>query len=151
MDTPAIPVAPPTLPISTLASVGTMLATKGLAILGTFLVTHGLMTGSGTEELISLAPFLVSIGGSIYLEYLRPIFLAQMDVLKAKSLAQAAALRAANLPKVTVTQIAAQSPTMEAADVVKAIATLPPEIKANVAVVGPEGLPVSPVAPARAS
>lgn len=134
MDTPVtIPAAAPTSPLSTLESIGVMLTTKGLAILGTFLVTRGLMTGSNTEALISLAPFIVSIGGSLYVEYLRPIFLAQMEVLKAKSLAQAAALKAANLPKVTVTQIAAQSPTMDATAVAKVVATLPPEVKATVA------------------
>jgi hypothetical protein len=132
--TPAAIAGPPTLPPSTLNSVATMLATKGLAILGTFLVTHGLMTGSNTEALISLAPFLVSLAWSGYREYVRPILIAQLEVLKAKSLAQAAALKAANLPKVTVAQIAAQSPTMETTDVVRAIATLPPEIKATVAV-----------------
>lgn len=130
---PAVIDAPTALPPSTLNSVATMLATKGLAILGTFLVTHGLMTGSNTEALISLAPFIVSLGWSLYVQYARPIFLAQMEVLKAKSIAQAAALRAANLPKVTVAQIAAASPTMDASAVAKAIATLPAEIKANVA------------------
>lgn len=123
----------PKLPPSTLNSVLTMLATKGLTVLATFLVTHGVITGSNTEAIIALAPALVSLGWSAYVEYLGPIFRAQMDVLKAKSLAQAAALKAAGMPKVTVAQIAAQSPTMEAPDVVKAIATLPPEIKENVA------------------
>lgn len=136
MDTPA-PAAPP----STLTSVGTMLATKGLAVLATFLVTHGLMTGSSTEAFIALAPALVSLGWSGYREYLHPIFLAQMEVLKAKSLAQAAALKAANVPKVTVSQIAAQSPTMGPAEVAKVIATLPPEIKETVALPLPGGQP----------
>lgn len=120
-------------PPSTPNSVGTMLATKGLAMLATFLVTHGLMSGSNTEAFIAIAPLLVSLAWSGYVQYARPIFLAQLEVLKAKSLAQAAALKAANLPKVTVAQIAAQSPTMEATDVAKAISTLPPEIKATVA------------------
>lgn len=147
----AVPTTATIQPPSTLNSWATMLTTKGLAMLAMFLVTHGLMSGSNTEALIALAPLLVSLAWSGYVQYARPIFLAQMDVLKAKSLAQAAALKAANLPKVTVTQIAAQSPTMEPADVAKAIATLPPEIKATVAGPGPEGVPVSPVAPARAS
>ena len=129
--------AAPTLPPSTLNSVLTMLATKGLAVLAAFLVTHGVMTGSNTEAFIALAPALVSLGWSVWQLYLGPIFLAQMEVLKAKSLAQAAALKAANLPKVTVAQIAAQSPTMAAPDVLKAIATLPQSIKDNVAETAP--------------
>lgn len=123
----------PVLPPSTLTSVGTMLATKGLSVLAGIAVTHGLMTSSNTETFISAGLFLVSLGWSGYREYLRPILLAQLEVLKAKSLAQAAALQANNLPKVTVSQIAAQSPGMTQADVVKVVATLPPEIKANVA------------------
>jgi hypothetical protein len=128
-----------------------MLATKALSILAGIAVTHGLMTSSNTETFISVGLLLVSLGWSGYREYARPILLAQLEVLKAKSLAQAAALKAAGVPKVTVTQIAAQSPTMEAADVVKAIATLPQEIKATVAGQVPEAVPASPVAPARAS
>lgn len=130
----AQPTITPTLPPSTLNSVVTMLATKGLAVLAAFLVTHGVMTGSNTEAFIALAPALVSLGWSGYMEYLRPILSAQLEVLKAKSLAQAAALKAANLPKVTVAQIAAQSPVMEEPDVLKAIATLPAQIRENVAV-----------------
>lgn len=128
MDTPT-----PATPPSTLTSVGTMLATKGLSVLAGIAVTHGLMTSSNTETFISAGLLLVSLGWSGYVEYGRPILLAQLEVLKAKSLAQAAALKAANVPKVTVSQIAAQSPTMGPAEVVKAIATLPPEIKENVA------------------
>lgn len=133
MDAVTPAAAAPTLPPSTLVSVGTMLATKGLAMLAMFLVTHGLMSGSNTEAFIALAPLLVSLAWSGYVQYARPIFLAQLEVLKAKSLAQAAALKAANLPKVTVSQIAAQSPSMTQADVAKVVATLPAEIKANVA------------------
>lgn len=123
----------PTLPPSTLVSVGTMLATKGLTYLSGIAIAHGLMTSSNTETFVSGGLLLVSLGWSGYREYVRPILLAQLEVLKAKSLAQAAALKAANLPKVTVSQIAAQSPGMTQADVAKVVATLPAEIKANVA------------------
>lgn len=132
-STSTVPAATPTAPLSTLTSIGTTIATLALASAGTFLATHGLMTGSGKEELISLAPYVAAAAVAGWREYVRPILTAQLEVLKAKSLAQAAALKAANLPKVTVAQIAAQSPTMEAPAVVRAIATLPPEIKANVA------------------
>ncbi len=125
--------AAPTLPPSTLTSVGTMLATKCLSILAGVAVTHGLMTSSNTETFVSVGLLLISLGWSSYIEYVRPILLAQLEVLKAKSLAQAAALKAANLPKVTPAQIAAQSDILTPGDVVKAVATLPPEIKATVA------------------
>lgn len=120
-----------TNPLSTPTSILTTAATLGLTGLGTFLATHGLMSSSGTEALISLAPFAAAAAVAGWREYVRPILTAQLEVLKAKSLAQAAALKTANLPKVTVSQIAAQS-TMGPAEVVKAIATLPPEIKENV-------------------
>lgn len=131
MDPTATPA--PAAPLSTLTSILTTATTVGLTGLGTFLVTHGVMNSSGTEALISLAPFVAAAGLAGWREYVRPILTAQLEVLKAKSLAQAAALKAANLPKVTVAQIAAQSPTMGPPDVIKAIATLPPEIKATVA------------------
>lgn len=125
--------ATPTVnPMSTLSSVGTMIATKGLSILAGVAVTHGLITSSNTEMFISAGLFLVSLGWSSYMEYIRPILLAQLEVYKAKSLAQAAALRSAGVPQITVAQIAAQSPTMEAPTIAKVIATLPPEVKANV-------------------
>jgi hypothetical protein len=134
MDTPPPTAAPaPTIPPSTMTSVVTMLATKGLSVLAGIAVTHGLMTSSNTETFVSGGLLLVSLGWSFWNEYGRAIVMAQLEVLKAKSLAQAAALSAANAPKVTVAQIAAQSPTMDATQVVKAIATLPPEIKATVA------------------
>ena len=56
-----------------------------------------------------------------------------MEVLKAKALAQAAKLKDAGLPPVTVNQIAAQSSTMSSADVTKVIAKLPAELQAVVA------------------
>lgn len=134
MDAPNIPAtSTPTLPPSTLTSVGTMLATKGLSVLAGIAVTHGLMTSSNTETFISAGLLVVSLAWSGYTEYGRPILLAQLEVLKAKSLAQAAALKKANVPNVTVAQIAAQSPTLTQAQVVTAVATLPPEIKATVA------------------
>jgi hypothetical protein len=130
-----------------MTSILTTAATLGLTGLGTFLATHGLMNSSGTEALISLAPFVAAAGVATWREYVRPILTAQLEVLKAKSLAQAAALKAANAPKVTVAQIAAQSPTMDATQVVKAIATLPPEIKATV---GPPATPAASFPPPKA-
>ncbi len=121
-----------TVAISPVPSILTMLATKGLGVLAGIAVTHGLMTSSNTETFISGGLLLISLLWSFWNEYGKAIFFSQLEVLKAKSLAQAAALNSNNLPKVTVDQIAAQSPTMEAKDVVKAIATLPPEIKATI-------------------
>jgi hypothetical protein len=133
MDTLTTPAPTPTTPLSTLTSILTTAATVGLASLGTFLVTHGVMNSSGTETLVSLAPFVAAATLAGWREYVRPILTAQLEVLKAKSLAQAAALKAAGLPKVTVAQIAAQSVTMGPPDVAKAVATLPTEIQATVA------------------
>lgn len=123
-----------TTPTNPLMSIATMLATKGLSVLAGALVAHGLINASGTETFISAGVLLLSLAWSGWNEYGKAIFMSQLEVLKAKSLAQAAALKANNLPKVTVNQIAAQSPTLNPAEVIKVVDTLPPEIKANVAV-----------------
>lgn len=67
------------------------------------------------------------------------IISSQLEVLKAKSLAQATAMKAKGLPPVTVKQIAdasAASPavaTMTPTEVSKAVAMLPPDVAATVA------------------
>jgi len=140
---PTAPPPAPTIPPSTTASVATAMATKVLALIAGALVTHGIISSSMTETFISGGLLLASVGWTLWNEYFKAIVLSQLEVLKAKSLAQAAALKAANVPKVTVDQIAAASPTMDATQVAKAIATLPPEIKATVATdVAPPGMTI---------
>lgn len=121
-------------PTNPLMSVATMLATKGLSVLAGALVAHGIINASGTETFISAGVLLLSVAWSGWNEYGKAIFMSQLEVLKAKSLAQAAALKANNIPKVTVNQIAAQSPNLDPAAVIKVVDTLPPEIKANIAI-----------------
>ena len=131
-STTATPPPATTAPSSTATSIATAIATKLLTLGAGILVAHGVITSSNTEMVVSGGLLLGSVAWSGYLEYVRPILIAQLDVLKAKSLAQDAALQSAGLPKVTVTQIAAQSPTLDPPAVAKAIATLPPQIQATV-------------------
>lgn len=126
----------PTAPTSMLTTVMTMLATKVLMAIAAAMVTHGWINSSGTEMFVAGCLGALAVAWSwikiFWDNYGKAIIMAQLEVLKAKSLAQAAALKDAGQPKVTVAEIAAQSPTMDAAAVTKAIATLPPDIKANI-------------------
>jgi hypothetical protein len=106
---------------------------KGAIVVGSVLATHGWISGSDTETFVSLAVAGVPLAISFWQDYGKAILLGQLEILKAKTLAQAAKLNAAGLPPVTVTQIADQSPTMTPDNVVKMIKTLPPAVQANVA------------------
>jgi hypothetical protein len=114
-------------------SLATGVIKKGLITLGATAATHGIINGSQTETFVSLGMFAVGILWSLWNDYGRAIVLSQLEVLKAKSLAQAAKLNQAGIAPVTTGQIAAQSPTLTAAEVAKTVATLPPAIQANVA------------------
>lgn len=116
-----------------LVTMGAGLAKKVLMLQAAGLVSHGVMSSNYTEVFVSLGMAALGAGWSFWNDYGKVIFFSQLEVLKAKSLAQAAKLKDAGLPPVTVNQIAAQSPTMTPADVTKAVATLPATVQANVA------------------
>lgn len=88
----------------------TAVATKTLAALAAALATHGVINTSSSEVVVSVGLLILSVGGTVWNEYLRDIIISQLEVLKAKSLAQADAMRKANLPPVTATQIADKGP-----------------------------------------
>lgn len=108
-------------------------AKKGLIVVGSVLATHGWISGSQTETFVSLGMAVLPLIYSFWQDYGKAILLSQLEVLKAKSLAQAAKLKDNGISPVTVNQIAAQSPTLTPADVTKTIAKLPPAIQDNVA------------------
>lgn len=108
-------------------------AEKGFILAGGMLAAHGWISGSQTETFVSIGMAGLPIVYSFVQDYVAPILKAQLEVLKAKSLAQAAKLSQAGLPPVTVTQIADQSPTLTPAAVDKAIKTLPAAVQANIA------------------
>jgi hypothetical protein len=116
-----------------LVTVGAGLAKKVLMLQAAALVSHGVLSSNYTEVYVSLGMAGVGAVWSLWNDYGRAIVLSQLEVLKAKSLAQAQQARLAGLPQVTVTDIAAQSRTMTPADVAKAVAKLPPENQATVA------------------
>lgn len=105
---------------------------KGLLTLSAGAVTHGLINSNQTEYFVAGGMLMVSAGWSFWNDYGKAIVLSQLEVLKAKSLAQAKAMTQNGVQPVTTAQIAAQSPTMGQAEVAKVVATLPEVIQANV-------------------
>lgn len=116
-----------------IASVGAGIMQKILMGQAAGLVAHGMLSANYTEVYVSVGMALVGAAWSLWEDFGQPILLSQLEVLKAKSLAQAAKMRDAGVPPITVNQIAAASPTLTAAGVTKAIATLPQAVQDNVA------------------
>ena len=94
---------------------------KGLMTLGATAATHGIIASNQTETFVAAGMFLVGAGWSFWNDYGKAIVLSKIEVLKAQSLAQAAKLRSAGIAQPTVTEIAAQHPTLTPADVTKAV------------------------------
>jgi hypothetical protein len=115
-----------------IVTIGAGIAKKVLLGLGATLATHGIINSNQTETFVSAGMVVIGIGWSLWNDFGRAIILSQLEVLKAKCLAQAEQARNARLPPITANQIAAQSRTMSPTDVTKAVATLPAEIQANV-------------------
>lgn len=106
---------------------------KGLLVAGSSLAGHGIINSNQTETFVSIGMVLVGLGWSFWNDYGRAIVMSQLEVLKAKSLAQAAKLTQAGIAPVTASQIAEQSPTLTPSEVTKTVATLPPAVQATVA------------------
>lgn len=105
---------------------------KGLLTLGASLTAHGVIAGNQVETFAAIGMVVVSAGWSFYQDYGKAILISQLEVLKAKSLAQAQKMTQAGVTPVTASQIANQSPTLTPAEVTKTVATLPEVIQANV-------------------
>lgn len=114
-------------------TVGAGLAKKVLMLQAAGLVSHGLLSSNNTEVFVSLGMAAVGAGWSFWNDFGKPIVLSQLEVLKAKCLAQAAKMKDAGVTPVTVNQIAAQSTKLTATDVAKTVATLPQAVQDNVA------------------
>jgi hypothetical protein len=114
-------------------TIATGVIKKGLIVAGTGLASHGVISSSQTEMFVAAGMGLVGLGWSFWNDYGKAIVLSQLEVLKAKSLAQAAKLQQNSIPPVTTRDIANQSPTLTPTEVAKTVATLPEEIQANVA------------------
>lgn len=108
-----------------LVTIGAGIAKKALLTFGTTLATHGIISSNQTETVVAVGLALLGAGWSFWNDYGRAIVLSQLDVLKAKSLAQAQQARNAGLPPVTSSQIAEQSATLTPKDVAKVTAKLP--------------------------
>lgn len=94
---------------------------KVLTVGGASLATHGLINSNQTEMFVSGGLAVAGLAWSFWKDYGQAIVLSHLDVLKAKSLAQAAALQVHNIPPPTVTDIADQSTTLTPNDVAKAV------------------------------
>jgi hypothetical protein len=100
-------------------------------------IGHGYLRPDSAGAVVEIGAGAVSLaaaaGWQVWTDYVQPIIIDQLEILKAKSHAQAAKLKENGIKPVTVTEIAAQSPTMDVAAVTKAIGTLPPAVQANIA------------------
>lgn len=92
-------------------------------------VSHGLISGNDTETFVAIGMGVIAAGWSLWNDYGKAIVLSQLEVMKAKSLAQAAKIKEAGLPPVTADQIAEQSPTLTPDQVIKTVAKMPATLK----------------------
>jgi hypothetical protein len=99
---------------------------------GALLAGHGISTGFTATEYTAASVAIVAAAWSFWQDYGKAVITSQVEVLKARSLASAAKIQNAGLKSVTVSEIAAQSPTLTEAEVVKVAATLPSEVEASV-------------------
>src|SRR5277367_379858 len=105
---------------------------KGLIGVGGVLAGHGIAMGFTTTDYAAASVAIVAAGYSFWNDYGKAIVLSQLEVFKAKSLAQAEKMRMAGVAPVTADQIAMQSSKMNTAEVAKVVATLPEEVQRNV-------------------
>lgn len=115
-----------------IVTVGAGIIKKVLMLQAAGLVSHGLISSNNTEVFVSLGMAAVGAAWSFWQDFGKVIVLSQLEVLKAKSLAQAEKMRAGGMSPVTVNQIAMKT-TMSASEVTAVAATLPAEVKVNIA------------------
>lgn len=101
----------------------TGLVKKGLIWGGAALAGKGIALGFTPIDYTAAAGAIVATGWSFWQDYGKAILLSKVEVWKAEALAQAAALRKNGIATPTVTEIAAQHPTLTIADVAKVAAT----------------------------
>jgi hypothetical protein len=115
-----------------LTTMGAGAVKKAAIVVGSMLSAHGLMRGDDVETFSAAAVALVPILVSFWQDYGKAIVLSQLEVMKAKSLAQAQKLRLAGEPPVTIMEIAQQSRKLSLDDTRTIAATLPAEIQRNI-------------------
>jgi hypothetical protein len=115
-----------------LTVVGTGAVKKLAIVVGSMLSAHGLMRGDDVETFAAAAVALIPILVSFWQDYGKAILISQLEVMKAKSLAQAQLLRLAGEPPVTIKQIAEQTSKLTMNDTRTIAATLPAEIQRNI-------------------
>lgn len=74
------------------------------------LASHGIINANATETVVSIGIAGAGVGWSIWDKYGRTIVLSQLEVWKAKALAQQEALSKARVPAPSNAQIAASIP-----------------------------------------
>lgn len=114
---------------------------KGLITFGSALTTHGILASNQIETFVSLGMAVAGLLWSFWNDYGRAIVLSQLEVLKAKSLAQAAKLQAHDIAPPDAAAVAAASAkspdmaTLSIEEVKKAAATLPAAVAGTTAVI----------------
>lgn len=116
-----------------ITSLATGALKKVLMTGGAAATAHGLTEGGNSAEIyVGLATAIIAAGYSFWTDYGKAIVVSQLEVLKARSLAAAKKIQDAGLRPVTVSEIAAQSPTLTPDQVTKTAAGMTPEVKATV-------------------
>lgn len=93
-----------------IVALGSTVLRKVLTVGGTALASHGLIAGNQTEMFVSGGLAVAGVAWSFWNDYGREIVVAQLEVWKAKALAQQEAMRKAKVPEPTHAEIAAASP-----------------------------------------
>lgn len=113
-------------------TIATGVIKKTLISVGSIAAAHGFITGVPVEAYGSAAIAIAAAGISLWQDYGKAIIISQLEVLKARSLAAAAKIHEAGISPVTTAEIAAQSPTLTAASIIKIAATMTPAMQASV-------------------
>ena len=105
---------------------------KLLMTAGTAAAAQGIISGGNAETYAGIAAAVVGVAFSFWTDYGKAIVLSQLEVLKARSLAAAKKIQDAGLKPVSVAEVADQSSTLTAAQVIKVAATMPDDVHASV-------------------
>ena len=109
----------------------------GFKVVAGYFGTIGLFKASGSQDQFidmgtAIVLYLIGQGWSWWQASGQDLVKAQIEIIQAKTFAQAQKLRLAGLPQVTVKEIAQQS-NLTLAETAKVIPTLPAEVQANIA------------------
>jgi hypothetical protein len=112
-----------------IVTIGAPIIKHCLMVQALWFVSHGMISSDYTTVYVSLGMAAIGVLWQFWNDYGSVVLRAQMEIYKAKVLAQAAKIQEAGLKPVTVSQIAAQNGNLTTEAVAKAVAKMPPEIQ----------------------